>query len=105
MLFADPNRVHGSWLTERRATATLAPTRETYVQALSANFDPARLHQVGWPVRDQFYRVDGSQRAEMLERLGLNVHALPSFYRGVVKGQHNLAAQSSMCWVLIRTYR
>lgn len=86
MLFADPNLVHGSWLTERRADATLAPTRETYAQALSANFDPARLYQVGWPVREQFYRVDGSQRAEMLERLGLNATSFTIFLQGGGEG-------------------
>lgn len=86
MLFADPSRVHGSWLTERHTTATLAPTRETYVQALSANFDPARLHQVGWPVRNQFYHVDGSQRAEMLERLGLNCACFTIFLQGGGEG-------------------
>jgi UDP-N-acetylglucosamine:LPS N-acetylglucosamine transferase len=86
MLFADPNQVHGSWLTERHATATLAPTRETYAQALSVNFDPARLHQVGWPVRDQFYRVNASQRAETLERLGLDSACFTIFLQGGGEG-------------------
>jgi UDP-N-acetylglucosamine:LPS N-acetylglucosamine transferase len=86
MLFADPNLVHGSWLTERRADATLAPTRETYAQALSANFDPARLYHVGWPVREQFYRVDSLQRAEMLERLGLNATSFTIFLQGGGEG-------------------
>ena len=35
MLFSDPNGVHRSWLTEKRAHATFAPTRETYEQALA----------------------------------------------------------------------
>ncbi|HEX3642034.1 MAG TPA: glycosyltransferase [Ktedonobacteraceae bacterium] len=86
MLFADPNWVHGSWLTERRAVATLAPTRETYAHALSADFDPARLHLVGWPVREQFYRVDGLQRAETLERLGLNAACFTIFLQGGGEG-------------------
>ena len=34
MLFSDANALHSSWLTERNATATFAPTRETYQQAL-----------------------------------------------------------------------
>lgn len=89
MLFADPNQVHGSWLTERHATATLAPTRETYAQALSVNFDPARLHQVGWPVRDQFYQVNASQREEMLKRLGLN----PAYFTIFLQGGGEGAAQ------------
>lgn len=89
-LFADPSRVHSSWLTERNAAATLAPTHETYVQALSAHFDPARLHHVSWPVRDQFYHVDGSQRAEMLERLGLHCAGFTIFLQGGGEGATQL---------------
>lgn len=91
MLFTDPNQVHGSWLTELHATATLAPTRETYTQALSAHFDPARLHQVGWPVRDQFYRVDASQHAQTLERLGLNPACFTIFLQGGGEGAAQFA--------------
>src|SRR5262245_4884718 len=43
-LFADPECVHHAWLTERRAAATFAPTRETYAQALAARFAPERLY-------------------------------------------------------------
>jgi 1,2-diacylglycerol 3-beta-galactosyltransferase len=50
-LFADPERVHHAWLTERHSVATLAPTHETYMQALKAGFAPDRLHLTGWPVR------------------------------------------------------
>ncbi len=90
MLFADPNRVHSSWLTERHATATLAPTRETYAQALSVDFDPARLYQVGWPVRDQFYQVDRSQRAQILERLRLDATCFTIFLQGGGEGAAQL---------------
>src|SRR6185312_6884120 len=34
LLFSDANGVHAAWLSERRAAATLATTRETYEQAL-----------------------------------------------------------------------
>ena len=47
MLFSDANSVHASWLTERRANATFAPTCETYEQALANGFAPERLHLVG----------------------------------------------------------
>ena len=67
MLFADPNGVHASWLTAQDAAATLAPTRETYAQAISAKFPPEHVHQVGWPVRGQFYRVQSEQRLALLE--------------------------------------
>src|SRR3984893_5335678 len=43
MLFSDANSVHAAWLTERRADATFATTRETYKQALASGFDPYRL--------------------------------------------------------------
>ena len=36
MLFNDPQNVHASWLSEKRAALTLAPTAETYQQALAA---------------------------------------------------------------------
>ncbi|MBE3557616.1 MAG: hypothetical protein IMW89_00110 [Ktedonobacteraceae bacterium] len=74
MLFADPNGVHATWLTEKRAALTLAPSRETYAQALSVGFDAQRLRLVGWPVRAQFYRAvcTAEQRAATLTRLGLS---------------------------------
>ncbi|MBO0792169.1 MAG: hypothetical protein J2P36_14655 [Ktedonobacteraceae bacterium] len=70
MLFTDPNGVHASWLTEKRAALTLAPTRETYAQALSVGFESTRLHLVGWPVRAQFYRSYSAP--ELLTRIGLS---------------------------------
>ena len=57
MLFSDPNGVHRSWLTEKRAQATFAPTQETYQQALASGFNPHRTHFTGWPVRGQFYHA------------------------------------------------
>lgn len=86
MLFTDPNGVHASWLTERRATATLAPTHETYAQALAAGFVPERLHQVGWPVRAQFVHADISQRTAMLNTLGLDPARFTVFLQGGGEG-------------------
>ena len=87
MLFADPNRVHASWLTERRASALLAPTQETYEQALAANFDPQRLHMVGWPVRAQFSRAASEvRRGEMLVKLGLDPARFTVFLQGGGEG-------------------
>ena len=57
MLFSDPNSVHRSWLTEKRAQATFAPTQETYQQALASGFDAQRTYFTGWPVRGQFYHA------------------------------------------------
>ncbi len=86
MLFTDPNGVHASWLTERRAAATLAPTRETYAQALDAGFAPERLHQVGWPVRAQFVHADIGQRSALLNTLGLDPARFTVFLQGGGEG-------------------
>jgi processive 1,2-diacylglycerol beta-glucosyltransferase len=86
MLFADPDGVHATWLTARDVAATLAPTRETYNQALSVNFPPERVHQVGWPVRNQFYRVQPEQRLALLEQMGFDCHRLTVFLQGGGEG-------------------
>ena len=86
MLFTDPNGVHASWLTEHRASAALAPTRETYAQALAAGFAPERLHQVGWPIRAQFIHTDTSQRTATLHRLGLDPARFTVFLQGGGEG-------------------
>ena len=87
MLFADPNNVHASWLTERRAAAVLAPTRETYEQALAAGFDSECLHMVGWPVRAQFMRAASeAKRDEILTGLGLDSTRFTVFLQGGGEG-------------------
>ncbi len=86
MLFTDPNGVHASWLTERRASATLAPTRETYQQALAAGFTPERLYQVGWPIRAQFKHADKSQRATMHKKMELDPACFTVFLQGGGEG-------------------
>ncbi len=87
MLFSDPNGVHASWLTERRATVVLATTRETYEQALAAGFAIERLFMVGWPVRRQFsLAASENRRIEMLERLGLDPERFTVFLQGGGEG-------------------
>jgi UDP-N-acetylglucosamine:LPS N-acetylglucosamine transferase len=86
MLFADPNGVHASWLTARDAAGALAPTRETYTQALSVKFPPERVHQTGWPVRGQFYRVQPEQRSALFEQMGLDCHRFTVFLQGGGEG-------------------
>jgi UDP-N-acetylglucosamine:LPS N-acetylglucosamine transferase len=82
MLFADPNGVHQSWLTEKKADAVFAPTRETYRQALEAGFDPQQLHLTGWPVRAQFYRDSLPAPDERLAEMGLNPLRFTIFLQG-----------------------
>jgi processive 1,2-diacylglycerol beta-glucosyltransferase len=86
MLFSDPNGVHHTWLTEKRAAITFAPTRETYRQALAAGFDPARLHFTGWPVRGQFYHADQYARAATLARMGFDQKRFTLFMQGGGEG-------------------
>ncbi len=89
LLFSDANGVHASWLSERRAAATLATTRETYAQALAVGFAPERLHQVGWPVRAQFTRAAQTSRAaqgELRVQLGLAPERFTIFLQGGGEG-------------------
>ena len=89
LLFSDAHAVHTAWLTERRATATFAPTSETYEQALAAGFAPERLHLVGWPVRAQFFQASLTSqetRQEHLARLNLSPNRLTIFLQGGGEG-------------------
>jgi UDP-N-acetylglucosamine:LPS N-acetylglucosamine transferase len=91
MLFSDPNGVHYSWLTEKRAAITFAPTQETYHQALTAGFDPKRIHFTGWPVRGQFYHAASEDRAETLTRLNLDPNRFTIFAQGGGEGAAKFA--------------
>jgi UDP-N-acetylglucosamine:LPS N-acetylglucosamine transferase len=93
LLLSDPARVHATWLAERRAALTLAPTRETYQQALAAGFAPARLLRSGWPVRAQFLAAAAltpdaaqSSRARTLAALGLDPGRFTVFLQGGGEG-------------------
>jgi UDP-N-acetylglucosamine:LPS N-acetylglucosamine transferase len=90
MLFADANRLHASWLTARSSAATLAPTRETYQEALDAGFTPARLHLTGWPVRLQFYQASSYDRAAVLTQLQLDPARFTAFIQGGGEGTANI---------------
>ncbi|GHO86836.1 MGDG synthase family glycosyltransferase [Dictyobacter formicarum] len=90
MLFTDPKALHASWLTEKEASAALAPTKETYQRAIEAGFIPARLHQVGWPVRAQFSQqatqATAASRTSILQQLGLNPAYFTVFLQGGGEG-------------------
>jgi processive 1,2-diacylglycerol beta-glucosyltransferase len=91
MLFSDPNGVHYSWLTERRAAITFAPTRETYSQALAAGFDASRLHFTGWPVRAQFHQAAEEDRNTTLTEMGLAPGKFTVFAQGGGEGAAKFA--------------
>ena len=82
MLFSDPYSVHSAWFTERNAAATLTPSRETYIHALTLGFNPDTLHLFGWPVRSQFYRTEGYSRTDTLSRLNLDPDRFTIFLQG-----------------------
>lgn len=89
IVFSDANSVHAAWLSERRANATFATTRETYEQALAAGFDSHRLHLVGWPVRAQFFQAYLSGKdaqKEQLTRIGLAHDRFTIFLQGGGEG-------------------
>jgi UDP-N-acetylglucosamine:LPS N-acetylglucosamine transferase len=104
LFLSDANGVHASWLSERRATAILAPTRETYAQALAAGFAPERVHLVGWPVRSQFLHASQASqetRMQLLAHLQLAPHRFTIFLQGGGEGAahidrtlENIAASS-----------
>jgi UDP-N-acetylglucosamine:LPS N-acetylglucosamine transferase len=87
MVFSDPNGVHRTWLTEKRAQATFAPTQETYQQALAAGFDPDRTYFTGWPVRRQFYHAIPIP----LSQLGLDEKRFTVFLQGGGEGAARFA--------------
>lgn len=92
MLFADPNGVHHSWLSETSAALALAPTREIYNQAQSQGFRPGQLYLSGWPVRAQFYRNALPEREEVLNGLGLNPGLFTVLLQGGGEGAAKFAA-------------
>jgi len=91
MLLSDPNSVHNAWLSERRADAVLATTRETYAQAAAAGFSEQQLQLTGWPVRAQFYRAASYLRQDILTRLNLDPQRFTVFLQGGGEGAARFA--------------
>ena len=91
LLFSDANGVHAAWLSERRAAATLATTRETYEQALATGFAPERVHLVGWPVRSQFSRAHMANRETQTEQLA-HLNLVPNRFTVFLQGGSEGAA-------------
>jgi UDP-N-acetylglucosamine:LPS N-acetylglucosamine transferase len=87
-LLADPQKVHSSWLNDRRAACVFCPTSETYTQALSTGFEERQLHLSGWPVRGQFFQAARMPTigAETLQSLGLQPDLFTIFLQGGGEG-------------------
>jgi UDP-N-acetylglucosamine:LPS N-acetylglucosamine transferase len=86
ILFTDPKDLHAAWMIEKGADMTWAPTRETHAQALAAGFNAERLRMIGWPVRGQFYRAGGQDRAAFLRKIGLDPAKFTVFLQGGGEG-------------------
>jgi UDP-N-acetylglucosamine:LPS N-acetylglucosamine transferase len=84
--YSDPNGVHASWLSDREAQAFLAPTEETYRQALDASLPPERTHLTGWPVRLQFSQQPAEIRPAVRRRLDLQPDCFTVFLQGGGEG-------------------
>jgi len=103
MLFSDANSIHAALLTEQRADAVFAPTRETYEQALAAGVDSQRLHLVGWPVRAQFFRASLSGKdaqKEQRSHLGLASDRFTIFLQG--GGEGSARVESAIDTMLVK---
>jgi UDP-N-acetylglucosamine:LPS N-acetylglucosamine transferase len=90
-LLSDANRVHETWLTDKRIAAVLCPTRETHVQCLESGFAAARVHLSGWPVRRQFLAIQRGTRDRIHGQLGLDPAAFTVFMQGGGEGSARFA--------------
>lgn len=86
MLLADAEQLHATWLTARAAVAVLAPTRESYREALAAGFPAERLHLVGWPLRKQFVQFGKRDCAAARAQLQLDPERFTVFVQGGGEG-------------------
>lgn len=88
LIFTDPANIHWTWFSERNATATFAPTKETYLQAIGKNFDSQKLFYVGWPIRKQFKEIliKKSDHPISLQSLNLASNLFTIFFQGGGEG-------------------
>jgi UDP-N-acetylglucosamine:LPS N-acetylglucosamine transferase len=82
----DLGQLHMTYLTEKRAEAYLAPTREIFTQALEQGIRKDRLYLTGRPIRRQFSEVLPRERAETLMPLGLDPDLFTLFLQGGAEG-------------------
>ena len=78
--------LHRMWVTEKRASAYLASTREIYDGLLAAGVEPERVALTGRPVRRQFLADYGGSRAETLLGLGLDPEVFTAYVQGGAEG-------------------
>ena len=84
--FTDLGQLHMTYLTEKRADAYLAPTREIFNQALEQGIEKKHLHLTGRPIRRQFLEVLAHERSETLTVLNLDPALFTVFVQGGAEG-------------------
>jgi UDP-N-acetylglucosamine:LPS N-acetylglucosamine transferase len=84
--FTDLGQLHMTYLTEKRADAYLAPTREIFAQALAQNIEKERLHLTGRPIRRQFLDIPPHQESQTLAALSFDPTLFTLFLQGGAEG-------------------
>lgn len=82
----DLGQLHMTYLTEKRADAYFAPTREIFTQVLEQGIEKDRLYLTGRPIRRQFLEVLPCEREETLTRIGLDPSLFTLFLQGGAEG-------------------
>lgn len=89
---SDPKNVHQSWLTIKEVSAVLAPTRETYQEAVAAGFHSEQLLLTGWPIRQQFEAAADLDPVGIRQQLGLRPDCFTLFVQGGGEGAARFAS-------------
>jgi len=91
LLYSDPLSLHWAWLTVKDAPLNLAPSRESYAQALTAKVQPEYTHLIGWPTRRQFYAPDEDAAQKAWAETGFQREKLTIFLQGGGEGSAGFA--------------
>ncbi len=84
--FSELERIHATWVSEKKADAYLVPTREIYAQAQEQGIDPGHLYLTGMPVRKQFLQDYSTSKHETLTELAFDPTVFTVFLQGGAEG-------------------
>jgi len=88
--FSELERIHATWVSEKKADAYLVPTREIYAQAQEQSIDPGHLYLTGMPVRKQFLQDYSTSKHETLTELAFDPTVFTVFLQGGAEGAAGL---------------
>ena len=98
IIFTDPMRVHQMWLVEKDIDCVLAPTKETYQQAIEEGFSLNKIIAGGWPIKKVFYEQNKTteseqiqQKIELLREMKLDPDTFTIFLQGGGDGATHIA--------------